>query len=166
MSIAACDEDSAFTYVAVPEWMTAWQAGPPVLASHVWDLLDPGLKNNIEMPSKQYVAPKYQRLAMGGSHSVYILMRINIHHTGKALLNYSARLRRTVATTDLDDVDETADISPLGEMRNPTCWLTKIGSLDSAGGGVTMLLEIANTLSNNGARQCVKPNGKTLESWW
>lgn len=67
---------------------------------------------------------------MGGSHSVYILMRINIHHTGKALLNYSARLRRTVATTDLDDVDETADISPLGGDEEPDMladedWVTR-----------------------------------------
>eukprot|EP00438_Fugacium_kawagutii_P007846 Skav210111 [mRNA] locus=scaffold2194:62563:65494:+ [translate_table: standard] len=32
MSVAACDEDSAFTYVKVPEWMARWQAAPPMLA--------------------------------------------------------------------------------------------------------------------------------------
>eukprot|EP00435_Cladocopium_sp_Y103_P042260 s2492_g11.t1 len=92
MSIAACDEDSAFTYVKVPEWMTAWQAGPPVLASQVWELLQPELQRRIPKPSETYVAPKYMRLAMGGSHSVYLLMRINLYHIGKTLFNYGSTL--------------------------------------------------------------------------
>ena len=92
MSVAACDEDSAFTYVKVPDWMTAWQAGPPVLACQVWQLLGKEVQHRIRYPEQEYVAPRYLRLAMGGSHSVYLLMRINLYHTGKALLEYSTRL--------------------------------------------------------------------------
>ena len=92
MCVAACDEDSAFTYVKVPAWMANWQAAPPMLASLAWDLLDENLKKQIPHPELTYVAPKYLRLAMGGSHSVYILMRINLQHIGKTLFNYAARL--------------------------------------------------------------------------
>ena len=92
MEVAACDEDSAFTYVKVPPWMARWQATPPVLAIDAWDLLDSGLRESIPSPSTTHVAPKYLRLAMGGSHSVYILMRINIHHVGSTLFNYASRL--------------------------------------------------------------------------
>ena len=93
MEVAACDEDSAFTYVKVPAWMAAWQAAPPILASDAWDLLDDSLKLQIPFPNTTYVAPKYLRLAMGGSHSVYILMRINLHHIGSTLFNFASRLR-------------------------------------------------------------------------
>ena len=102
MCVAACDEDSAFTYVKVPEWMSSWQAAPPILASLAWDLLDSGLKEQIATPELTYVAPKYLRLAMGGGHSVYILMRINLQHIGKTLFNYAARLC-------IRDGDETGD---------------------------------------------------------
>ena len=39
MAVASCDEDSAFTHVRVPYWMSRWQAGPPVQAREVWHLL-------------------------------------------------------------------------------------------------------------------------------
>ena len=44
MSVSACDEDAAFTMVRVPEWMRLWQAGPPVLAHQVFDLLPTSLQ--------------------------------------------------------------------------------------------------------------------------
>ena len=62
-----------------------------MLASLAWDLLDENLKKQIPHPELTYVAPKYLRLAMGGSHSVYILMRINLQHIGKTLFNYAVR---------------------------------------------------------------------------
>eukprot|EP00438_Fugacium_kawagutii_P036017 Skav207006 [mRNA] locus=scaffold1554:6879:10419:- [translate_table: standard] len=93
MQVAACDEDSAFTYVKVPAWMANWQAAPPILAIQAWDLLPEDLRLQIPNPCSTYVAPKYLRLAMGGSHSVYILMRINLHHIGSTLFDYAARLR-------------------------------------------------------------------------
>ena len=101
MCVAACDEDSAFTYVKVPAWMANWQAAPPMLASTAWDLLGPELRDKILQPELTYVAPKYLRLAMGGSHSVYILMRINLQHIGKTLFNYASRL---CIRDDLDEV--------------------------------------------------------------
>lgn len=44
IATSACDEDTAFTYVKVPEWMSAWQAGPPVQASGVVTLLPERVK--------------------------------------------------------------------------------------------------------------------------
>lgn len=41
-------------------------------------------------PTKEYVSPRYLRLAMGGSHSVYILVRINLEHIGRSLFQYVA----------------------------------------------------------------------------
>ena len=92
VAVSACDEDSAFTHVRVPTWMSYWQAGPPVLAEKAWDLLPPDLRGQVDDPSRVFVSPRYLRLAMGGSHSVYILMRINLHHVGQALFNYASRL--------------------------------------------------------------------------
>ncbi len=114
MHVAACDEDSAFTYVKVPPWMARWQAAPPMLASEAWDLLDSTLKAKIVSPSTTFVAPKYLRLAMGGSHSVYILMRINLHHIGSTLFNYASRLRNDEDAPMLDDETQVDD----GEAEN------------------------------------------------
>eukprot|EP00438_Fugacium_kawagutii_P019968 Skav222678 [mRNA] locus=scaffold1471:8076:12526:- [translate_table: standard] len=55
MEVAACDEDSAFTYVRVPSWMSAWQAAPPMLAADAWDLLDQPLRDKISNPFTTYV---------------------------------------------------------------------------------------------------------------
>ena len=88
MHVALCDEDSAFTFVKVPEWMSRWQGGPPVLAVRAWHLLPAEVKARIQDPSVEFVSPRYLRLAMGGSHSVYILMRINIEHIGRSLMQY------------------------------------------------------------------------------
>lgn len=93
VAVSLCDEDAAFTYVRVPRWMTHWQGGPPVLASRAWDLLPDRLKQMISAPDTTYVSPRYLRLAMGGSHSVYILMRINLHHIGRGLLRYVQSLK-------------------------------------------------------------------------
>ena len=72
--------------------MTFWQAGPPVRAELAWHLLSEELRIQIDQPQSTFVSPRYLRLAMGGSHSVYILMRINLHHVGKSLFSYAGRL--------------------------------------------------------------------------
>ena len=100
MQVSACDEDSAFTYVKVPSWMARWQAAPPIPAVQAWDLLPPELKQTIDNKFTTLVAPKYLRLAMGGSHSVYILMRINLQHIGQSLFNYASRLRPAIEVED------------------------------------------------------------------
>ena len=46
-AIAACDEDSAFTFVQVPEWMEAWCAGPPLIAAEVWHLLTDHIRASV-----------------------------------------------------------------------------------------------------------------------
>ena len=93
MAVSACDEDSAFTMVRVPDWMRLWQAGPPVLAHEVADLLPMSLQERFMNRPHAMVSPCYVRLAMGGSHSVYILMRINLQHIGKTLFSHVNRLQ-------------------------------------------------------------------------
>ena len=83
ISIAAFDQSNAFTAVATPPWMWPWVAAPPVRACYVWDVLPPEFK--AEINPYTWVYPLYKRLAMGSSHSIHILMSINIHTVGKAL---------------------------------------------------------------------------------
>ena len=87
MNCASFDEDNAFTRVKVPSWCKAWQAAPPVLAAQVWSLL-PAHVQAVTEPW-QYVAPLYGRMVMGSSHSVHILMMINIYAIGKCILSSS-----------------------------------------------------------------------------
>ena len=108
LGVALCDEDSAFTFVKVPKWMTHWQGGPPVVASKAWHLLPTTLQSPIHGPSKQFVSHRYLRLAMGGSHSAYILMRINLHHTGKILIHYA----NSLTTPSAGDIDAVAEDDP------------------------------------------------------
>ena len=93
MSVSACDEDAAFTMVRVPEWMRLWQAGPPVLAHQVFDLLPTSLQERFINRPHAMVSPCYVRLAMGGAHSVYILMRINLQHIGRTLFAHVNRMQ-------------------------------------------------------------------------
>ena len=111
VAVSACDEDSAFTHVKVPNWMSYWQGGPPVLAAKAWDLLPSRLREQVDDPFSVFVSPRYLRLAMGGSHSVYILMRINLHHVGKTLFSYAGRLlnQEAVGQTLEDEEDKVAE---------------------------------------------------------
>ena len=110
-AIAACDEDSAFTFVQVPEWMEAWCAGPPLIAAEVWHLLTDHIRASVEDPFGTYVAPLYRRLAMGSSHSVYLLMKINSHSVGQMLLNHSRHLNQSPRQNDNDDISTVTDSS-------------------------------------------------------
>ena len=150
MAVAACDEDSAFTYVKIPDWMSYWQAGPPVRASEAWDMLPETLKRSIESPTSTFVAPRYLRLAMGGSHSVYILMRINLHHVGKTLFSYAARLLNQPceddeneavsnnATAELSEVVAAAESEEFDGLLDDSDWelrqqARKLGTTGSSG---------------------------------
>ncbi len=106
MQVSACDEDSAFSYVKVPDWMAQWQAAPPMPAVQAWDLLPMELKKSIDNKYTTMVAPKYLRLAMGGSHSVYILMRMNLQHIGKTLFNYASRLKPEIPDSPGPGLDD------------------------------------------------------------
>ena len=46
-ALAAFDQENSFTRIAAPLWMTAWQAGPPVRAWKVWDLLPPPVQAKV-----------------------------------------------------------------------------------------------------------------------
>lgn len=113
IAVSICDEDSAFTFVKVPRWMTFWQGGPPVLASKAWDLLPEQLRDTILHPAREYVSPRYLRLAMGGSHSVYILMRINLEHIGRALFQHVTSCRETpeLPETVVHDTDTVPELT-------------------------------------------------------
>ncbi|CAK0808808.1 unnamed protein product [Prorocentrum cordatum] len=99
---AACDQSNAFTSVEVPEWMWAWQAVPPLRAGLVWDALPWELRDRV-CPGT-WIYPMWKRLVMGGSHSVHILMNINMTCGGRTLIR-SCGLRRGVSEEDFD-VDE------------------------------------------------------------
>ena len=72
--------------------MRPWCAGPPVLAAEVRHLLPCDLLSNVPDIYTTLVAPQYTRLAMGSSHSVYMLMQINLRSVGCTLFNYSRLL--------------------------------------------------------------------------
>lgn len=82
-NIATCDESNAFTYVRVPEWFWYYQACPPLVAAEVWSLLPVELQ--LEVGQDGLVSPAYTRLPMGCSHSVHILMQINLRSLGQTL---------------------------------------------------------------------------------
>ena len=124
LSVAICDEDSAFTFVRVPQWMTYWQAGPPVLAITAWALIPDTLKAQIPEPHHTYVAPRYLRLAMGGSHSVYILMRINLHHIGQTMLNYTMNIRKRHPESQDDACWDQQDAEQQGSSEQASLELT------------------------------------------
>jgi hypothetical protein len=83
---ASCDQSNSFTYVKVPSWMTYFQGTPPVPALAVWTLLPLELRNRIHKHTM--VSACYNRLAMGCSHAVHILMAINMRIIGMALLSF------------------------------------------------------------------------------
>ena len=82
---AAFDESSAFTSVLTPPWMWGWRSAPPIVASKVWSRLPLQLTSRIS--PAPLVFPQYMRLVMGSSHSVHLLMNVNITIIGRTLLD-------------------------------------------------------------------------------
>ena len=116
--MASCDEDSAFTHIETPNWMWAWSAAPPLLAYKVRNLIPEGFRSSTIDPYDTWVAPLYTRLAMGGSHSVYILMQINLFTSGKALYDYSKILGNTAGKEEVDTYTHSpSDISPTASLQ-------------------------------------------------
>eukprot|EP00434_Breviolum_minutum_P028305 symbB.v1.2.025042.t1/scaffold2409.1/size79984/10 len=92
----------------IMQFPVGWLDGkqhPPLPAVQAWDLLPDSLKQVIDNKFTTMVSPKYLRLAMGGSHSVYILMRINLQHIGRSLYNYASRLRLDGPVADEEKVN-------------------------------------------------------------
>ena len=115
MQVATCDESNAFTYVQVPEWFWAYQACPPVVASQVWDLLPVELKNSLNCDD--LVSPAYKRLAMGCSHSVHILMQINMKILGQTLHHHPLLCRKPNLEDDDSVLTSDNDLRLTGETE-------------------------------------------------
>ncbi|CAK0839421.1 unnamed protein product [Prorocentrum cordatum] len=88
--IAAFDENNAFTRIRARPWYARWQATPSLKAWRGWHLLTPEVQQ--EVTEQGWVAPLHHRLAIGGSHSVHILMSTNLTTIGRALSGAGARL--------------------------------------------------------------------------
>jgi hypothetical protein len=72
LCVGSVDESNAFTPVIVPTFWRRLQAGPRIRARD----LPPDWVGGRFAPS-DWVRPQYRRLAMGHTHAVYILMKIN-----------------------------------------------------------------------------------------
>ena len=76
---AVLDQSNAFSYVEVPTWWQELQAGPSIAINRLppdW-IESSGLSH---LPPSTKVAPRYTRLAMGHTHSVFLLMTLNFMH--------------------------------------------------------------------------------------
>ena len=82
--------------------MQLWAACPPLRVGDVRGLLPPELAS---LPAGTWICPIYRGLPMGSSHSVHILMTINLELTGRALLN-----RRLASTSPLGGGDHSEDM--------------------------------------------------------
>ena len=103
LDVARCDESNAFSSIVTPPWMWPWMATPAVPAILVRDILPPEL---LEVPDTELIFPCYTRLPMGSSHSVHIMMAINVESVGRALVG-SRRLEvKEIVTQELDLPDE------------------------------------------------------------
>ena len=83
LHVAFMDESNAFTSMVVPQWMIKYLACPPVLSGEIWEKLT--LEQRQAWGRFQVIYPSYGRLPMGSSHSVHILMSINLHRFGNIL---------------------------------------------------------------------------------
>ena len=81
--VRSFDESRAFTSVVTPSWMWAWTCCPPIPVHLVRDILPLHLR---DLPGNTFVYPGSKRLAMGGTHSVHILMNINMTAIGRSLI--------------------------------------------------------------------------------
>ena len=106
--ISAFDESNAFTYIMTPPWMWRWCAAPPLPAALVREKLPDRLRFSLEDDHPVY--PMYCRLAMGGSHSVHILMSINTQILGSTL-------RRSSLLGTFESTPEPAEGEPEDERH-------------------------------------------------
>jgi hypothetical protein len=104
----SCNESDTFTKVLTPSWLWPWFACPPVRACLVWDLLPVAVRALCDAAT--WVSPQYMRLPMGCSHSVHILMQINLRYIETVLIssiklqvNKKMRITRTTIASIADD---------------------------------------------------------------
>ena len=102
--VACCDQSNAFSYVQVPEWLSFYQATPPIPAGYVWEILP--LHFEVGLDKSTLISACYNRLAMGCAHAVHILMSINMRSIGMSLR--SSQLL-TLMTPDPPDLPNLVD---------------------------------------------------------
>ena len=81
LGLACFDESNAFSAVMMPAWVWTWQAVPPLPAWMLWSLLPARLRRRVTPFT--FFFPCYQRMAMGNSHAVHLLMAINTGEVGR-----------------------------------------------------------------------------------
>jgi len=93
-SMSSLDESNAFSYVEVPEWWTRWQSAPAIRADrlprHLWEG---------RFMAHEMLRPGYRRLAMGGTHAVFLLLVIN----RRAVEQAANRLRTEIRLQVIND---------------------------------------------------------------
>ena len=126
--ISSWDQSNAFTAVKTPSWFWSWHAVPPVRAGDVWDRLSPQVRARATTGTWLY--PCYKRLAMGSSHSVHLLMTLNLETVGRTLAA-GARMGKLLpppSSVALDSICEPATCLPCCEdlydadWTLPDCW--------------------------------------------
>jgi len=117
------DESNAFTAIRIPSWMWGWFSSPPFMAGSVWNLIEPSMKKDLSPWT--WITAQYTRLPMGSSHSVHIIMAINLHTVGKSLMasaNLSATaLASKAAELAVEDRVALADRAYVTDAE----WMTK-----------------------------------------
>ena len=108
-AVSCFDESNAFSSILMPVWMRRWCAAPPVRARDIWSRLTPAVRERVTGATPIY--PRFCRLAMRGSHSVRIMMCINLYTVGKLLVSS----RRLALPGQHDDCGSGADGEPLEE---------------------------------------------------
>ena len=85
--------------------MWAWSCTPPIRLEDV--PLRYRTADLMHLSPGSWVYPSYERLAMGGTHSVHILMSINLHSIGQALIGDRTLLNAADVETEPVALEDT-----------------------------------------------------------
>ena len=125
LSVTVIDQSNAFTAVRTPGWMHRYFGCPPVPAEAVWHLLDEPLRRQIT--PKDMVVPCYTRLPMGSSHSVHILMTMNMERAGRVLTSrWRPRTETVTEVPELMDEQACLEEDPTETLRGQS--LSRVAS--------------------------------------
>ncbi len=116
LDVSLCDESNAFTTVVTPRWMWNYFACPPVRARDVWHRLRPEFQARVTRDEE--IFPMYTRLPMGSSHSVHILMSINMQAAIRAI-HTAYRLPLPVGDPSLT-LPVNAEVKPTEHVPSPS----------------------------------------------
>ena len=151
LDVSACDQSNAFTRVLVPEWFHAYQAVPPICANEVWELIPQTLRGTL--CRSDMVCPVYKRLPMGSSHSVHILMAINLQIIGRTL-------RRTLqfAVQNQPQAQQRHE-----ELHTP---LERLNSVANESGRYYGISDLEWWKLHNTAERVRNEAGYSVQEWW